>query len=205
MSFVSAAFIDAFLALYFSSVALFYTVRILLQRRQQPSVALVNHGQRWQRQWLTHTSFRLFRGLIWGVCVLRVWLPDVDVLIGVVALEPAWRGLGALLLLCGFGVALIGHRTLGAQWRSGVHAMQRTALITHGIYAHSRNPMFIGVRMALLGFLLALPSLLSLASLLCGWWMLSVQARVEEEHLGRLHGQHYQRYQQHVARWWSLR
>jgi protein-S-isoprenylcysteine O-methyltransferase Ste14 len=205
MGFVSTTFVDVFLAIYFSSVALFYTARIIFLRRQQPAVALVDHGRAYQRQWWTHATFRIFRALILCVCVARLWLPDIDRWIQLMALDPALRGLGVLGLLGGFALALVGHRTLGGQWRSGVHADQHTTLITQGIYAYSRNPMFIGVRIALVGFLLALPSLLSLVSLVTGWWMLGLQTTVEEAHLERLHGKRYRAYQQHVAKWWSLR
>jgi len=194
-------FVDGFLAVYFSSVALFYTARVLLLRRRNPSVQLINHGQAFQRQWFSHSAFRVFRVLIWGVCVARLWLPVIDDWIVLFPMALSWRLMGVLLLCIGFGIALLGHRTLGEQWRSGVDANQRTRLVTHGLYAYSRNPMFIGVRVALLGFALALPSLLGVMSLVVGWLMLALQTKVEEQHLATLHGGIYQRYTSTVGRW----
>lgn len=196
------ASVDVFLAFYFTSVAAFYTFRILFLGRQRPQVALINHGRPFERQWIAHTTFRVFRASIWGVCVVRLFLPEVDRWIGYVALDDVWRLSGAALLLVGFVVALVGHRTLGAQWRSGVDAQQSTELVTRGVYARSRNPMFIGVRLAMLGFALALPSWFAWLSLILGWWMIGLQIKVEERHLANMHGIAYRHYRERVARWW---
>ena len=62
------------------------------------------------------------------------------------SLPDAARWAGILLALVGDGVFLLSVYRMGASWRAGVDATQRTALVTDGIYAHSRNPAFLGFR-----------------------------------------------------------
>ncbi len=109
--------------------------------------------------------------------------------------------LGVSLWLLGFMVTAASQAAMGASWRIGVDAAERTALVTSGPFAWVRNPIFTGMLMVGAGLVLVLPSvlaLLGLAALLLG---LEVQVRlVEEPYLLRTHGAEYRAYAAHVGR-----
>ena len=90
---------------------------------------------------------------------------------------------------------------MGASWRIGIDANNRTNLVTSGIFGISRNPIFLGMRAGLLGLFLVLPNALSLAILVIGEVLMQVQVRLEEAHLLSTHGHAYERYRASVRRW----
>ncbi|RQG99581.1 methyltransferase family protein [Natrarchaeobius oligotrophus] len=79
-------------------------------------------------------------------------------------------------------------------------------LVTGGIYAHSRNPMYIGVLLVILGQALLRRSVAIL------WWgagmWIGFHNRAigyEEPHLLEKHGEEYEKYREEVPRWFFLR
>lgn len=192
-----------YLALFFSMVAIFYTVRILGDRRRSQGVQLVHHGSPYERHWVSHTLFRLFRAAIWAVCVVRLFYPELDRwIVPCTSPSAVWLAVpGMLLLALGFCVAVTGHRTLGNNWRSGIDLNGDTQLVQNGLYGRSRNPMYIGVKIALVGFLLALPSGFSALCLVLGWLALDMQVKLEEAHLDQRHQDDYRDYMARVPRW----
>ncbi len=73
----AADFTRWFLALFFLSVAAFYTVRIIVAKRQI-GASPVYTGKFGTLHWTTHSVFRVFRVLILGVCLARLAWPDFD-------------------------------------------------------------------------------------------------------------------------------
>ena len=77
-----------------------------------------------------------------------------------------------------------------------------STLVTHGIYRHTRNPMYLAVAMALLAWGL----LLGHAVAPCGVavfvaWMNRCQIAAEERALAGLFGAEFDRYRREVRRW----
>jgi protein-S-isoprenylcysteine O-methyltransferase Ste14 len=70
-----------------------------------------------------------------------------------------------------------------------------------GLFAISRNPIFLAMRVTLLGLFLVLPSAATLSLLVAGEILMQVQVRLEEEHLASLHGAEYAAYCHRVRRW----
>ena len=77
-------------------------------------------------------------------------------------------------------------------------------LVTSGIYAHSRNPMYIAVLLVILGQALRQRSVAIL------WWgfgmWIGFHNRVigyEEPHLAEKHGEAYEAYRESVPRWFA--
>ena len=68
---------------------------------------------------------------------------------------------GALALLGMFG-ALLAQLSMGNSWRIGVDPAEKTQLVTDGLFAWVRNPIFSFISLSLLGFVLLVPSVLSL-------------------------------------------
>jgi len=93
------------------------------------------------------------------------------------------------------------HSYVAADWRSGVQREDNTELLRDGPFACSRNPMFLGIFVAQIGFFLALPSLFALACLIIGSSCLILQARFKEMALARRHGKVYLDYLNATPRW----
>lgn len=90
---------------------------------------------------------------------------------------------------------------MGGSWRIGIDPGTTAPLVDQGVFAWSRNPIFLGMRAALLGLFLVLPNAVTLALLLLGEVLIQVQVRLEESHLGQVHGPRYEAYRQAVRRW----
>ena len=193
-------FIRLFLAGFFTSVALFYSLRILLAATPTKRLFM---GSRGSSHWIGHVSFRIFRVLIWGVCVGRLLVPTLDrYLLIFPGLQIVWLNLGGVVMMVtGFCLAVSGHSNLGKQWRSGIDPDGPAELVTAKLYSRSRNPMYLGVIIAQLGFFLALPSLFTLVCLVVGVAAIVNQVKLEETHLNRRFATHYDAYRGSVRRW----
>ena len=117
-------------------------------------------------------------------------------------LEAGWtRNTGWLLLLVALLTTIKAQADMGPSWRIGIDTKQRTELVTTGAFARSRNPIFLSMRLAMLGLLLIDPNAVSLSLLLSAELLMQVQVRLEEDHLQRLHETTYTDYRQRVRRW----
>lgn len=147
--------------------------------------------------------FRAFRFTIWMACVLRFFFPGLDSYLGIFVALNRWPIVlaGDILLTAGFLFTVATHFSMGNQWRSGIDPAGPDRLITDGFYRFSRNPMFLGVATAQVGFLLALPSVFSAVCLLVGLYALRSQALAEEAHLANAFPGPYRHYRDHVRRW----
>ncbi|WP_370087790.1 isoprenylcysteine carboxylmethyltransferase family protein [Ekhidna sp.] len=77
-----------------------------------------------------------------------------------------------------------------------------SSLVTHGIYQYSRNPMYVGMAMVLLGGVIRIGSPLGiLAVLFFVWYLTQFQIKPEEETLRILFKEEYENYCQKVRRW----
>lgn len=115
--------------------------------------------------------------------------------------HPATPALGILLFVLGFALTVVAQLAMGASWRIGVDRNEATALVTHGVFARVRNPIYTGILLVLAGMLLLVPSLLATAALACTWIALQLQVRaVEEAYLMRTHGERYRAYARQTGR-----
>lgn len=106
----------------------------------------------------------------------------------------------ALLALCLIWV-IAAQAQMGASWRIGIDAAAQPPLVRTGLFALSRNPIFLGMRLALLGLFLVLPTGATLAILLLGEVLMQVQVRLEEAHLTETLGAEYEAYRRGTRRW----
>ncbi len=201
----SATLSDAvriYLAVFFTFVAVFYTSRVAFLRLKE-RVEIVLPGERYCATWWNHMVFRVFRVTIWAVCVARAVDPDFDVHLGLwpAFQHPAVVLTGVSLLTAGFGLTLVSHFALGRYWRSGFDGKRPGALLQAGPYRFSRNPAFLGVIIAQVGFWLALPSWFSTVCLVVGVIAVYRQTLSEELHLDATNGAAYAEYKRHVPRW----
>jgi protein-S-isoprenylcysteine O-methyltransferase Ste14 len=109
--------------------------------------------------------------------------------------------LGFGMLGPGFVYTLVAQLQLGASWRIGVDLGERTALVTHGLFARVRNPIFTGMLLASFGLALAVPNAPALAGAVLTLLGLEIHVRlVEEPYLLRAHGEAYRAYARRVGR-----
>lgn len=149
---------------------------------------------------------RLFRLVMLGSAVavaIYAWLPLVYGGLGrLLWLErPILEILGLGLLGAALVWILMAQAQMGRSWRIGIDSENPTGLVQNGVFGRSRNPIFLGMRLMLLGFFLVMPNALTLALGLLGDALMQIQVRLAEEHLLRLHGQDYRNYKQQVPRW----
>lgn len=110
-----------------------------------------------------------------------------------------WAGL--VITVLGFLGVLASQAGMGASWRIGVDATERTELVTTGAFAVIRNPIFTAMLTALCGLALMVPTVVSAAAWLCLLLAVELQVRlVEEPYLLAIHRQNYAVYAARVGR-----
>ena len=85
-------------------------------------------------------------------------------------------------------------------WRIGIDKETRTRLITNGLFAQSRNPIFFGMTLSLIGLFFVMPNGLSGLFMILGHILMQIQIRLEEEFLVKQHGKKYLKYKKEVRR-----
>lgn len=108
---------------------------------------------------------------------------------------------GALLGLAGVVLAFAAQSEMGTSWRIGVDTSERTELVTHGLFAVTRNPIFTALLLIQIGTAAMAPTwmvILGVASLLLAC---QVQVRlVEEPYLMAMHKVSYPSYASRAGR-----
>src|SRR3954468_2129490 len=107
---------------------------------------------------------------------------------------------GTLLILIGAGLAWRAQEDMQESWRVGIDPTQRTRLVANGLFRFCRNPIYLGLQLAMAGFAMLVPGTLSLLLLATTLIVTYFQARLEEAHLLRQHGAEYAEYCQRVGR-----
>lgn len=113
----------------------------------------------------------------------------------------AVRWFGLALLVASLVWTATAQVQMGASWRIGIDKKNRTELVEKGLFSVSRNPIFLGMRLALAGFFLTIPNAVTLLTLVLGDVLMQIQVRLEEEHLTNLHGAQYAEFCGRVRRW----
>lgn len=201
---------------FFAFVAVFYTIRILtLQNLDQKKRTSIRNPD--GRLCPAHITFRVLRVLILLVSIGYAASPAMIQPLGLFPFiaSPWIMIIGDMMLFGAFAFVCSAHMTMGDSWRSGIPVPSSKAseegdkeaalpLVTHGLFAWSRNPTYIGVAMGQFGFFLALPCAFSLACLIIGAWALAYRVKQEEEYLMQTHGEAYRAYCDRTPRWISF-
>lgn len=139
-------------------------------------------------------------------------------LIGLAAAAAGWPGALAQidpffapgspgLTLAGFAV-VVGSAWLvrraqddmAASWRIGVDPGERTDLVTGKTFRFCRNPIYLGLMLALAGFTLMIPGAAMATLTASAVVLFNLQARLEERYLLRVHGEDFRRFCREVGR-----
>ena len=182
--------------LWFLSLFVFRTIR---QLKNTGSTGIKGfHGAVGSLPWLAGASVSL--GLVLAplapIAALNNWTS------GALLVESATlHSLGALCALVGIGGALRAQLAMGDSWRVGVDESETTELVTTGLFAWVRNPIFSFIWLSLLGLLLLVPNPLAFVASGLTIFGIEVQVRaVEEPYLQHTHGQTYAAYATRVGR-----
>ena len=89
---------------------------------------------------------------------------------------------------------------LGAAWRIGIEEGARPGLVTGGLYRFCRNPIFLALLVFVSGYVMLLPTRLSLALLLGACIGVRLQVAAEEAYLLAAYGETYRDYARRVGR-----
>jgi protein-S-isoprenylcysteine O-methyltransferase Ste14 len=114
--------------------------------------------------------------------------------------HPALLVPGGVLAALATWLVWRGQEDMAASWRIGIAPDERTDLVTKGLFRFCRNPIYLGLQVALAAFCCLLPGYLSGGLLIFGAVLFQVQARLEEAHLLRQHGAIYAEYCARVGR-----
>jgi protein-S-isoprenylcysteine O-methyltransferase Ste14 len=104
-----------------------------------------------------------------------------------------WLGyLGIVFAASGLILTVVAQAHMGDSWRVGVNTREVTPLVTTGLFAHIRNPIFSGTLLGAAGVLLMTPNLFSILGMITLWMAIELQVRwFEEPYLARTHRQNF--------------
>lgn len=175
----------------------------LFSVQRQHGVKAFSFGRHAAIQSVAERNWKLATGLALA-SAFAAWLaPGWETALG----RPAWadavalKWASAVVFVASLIIIAAAQLQMGASWRIGVPAEGPGALVAHGLFAWSRNPIFVGMIGAVLAMFLWSPHLITAAVLAGTWTLALVQVRIEEEALREKHGDAYERYAAEVDRW----
>jgi protein-S-isoprenylcysteine O-methyltransferase Ste14 len=187
------------LAIYVIFVLLAFVWRSWLQYRRTG-----DHGYRgfsgraFSAEWFGGVLLLLGGGVALLAPIAELWLGPAVPRLPVPA--PA-QAAGVVLMLLGVALTLFAQVEMGASWRIGVEPGEVTALVTTGLFARIRNPIFAAMLLSLLGLALAVPNALAGFGLVASLAGIELHVRVvEEPYLLRAHGERYRAYARRAGR-----
>lgn len=123
-------------------------------------------------------------------------------LIPIYYLESTWTAyIGIFTASVGLMIAMIAQLQMGNSWRLGLDRQTKTDLVTAGLFKYSRNPIYLGILIAHIGFFMMMPNALSFGLTIVTYVALEVKIRCEEELMEERHGAFYKNYRSRIRRW----
>lgn len=111
----------------------------------------------------------------------------------------AW--IGVALCFGGLLVLLLSLIAFGKSFRVGIDVDNPDELVTTGVFAVSRNPIYVGFVLVLIGQFLVFPNWIPLVYLAAASWLIHRQILREEEFMRSHYGQEYVEYCKRVRRY----
>ncbi len=188
--------ISAALVLYVVALVVLFGVRSLLQYRRTGSTGFRGiSGTPAEPGW--------WGGVLFVVAMAAGLAGPLLAVLGVTPVDPpaALQVAGLVVALAGFAATLAGQTGMGASWRIGVDRAERTDLVTTGVFAHVRNPIFTAMVTAQAGVVLLVPTWISATALVALIAAVQLQVRTAEEpYLLAAHGDAYAAYAARTGR-----
>jgi protein-S-isoprenylcysteine O-methyltransferase Ste14 len=95
---------------------------------------------------------------------------------------------------------IIAQYQMNNSWRIGIDETNKTELVTKGVFAISRNPIFLGMTVSVFGLFLITPNAVTFFLSLTTYLIIQIQIRLEEEFLEKVHGEKYINYKKTTRR-----
>ena len=112
---------------------------------------------------------------------------------------------GLVVAVVGIAATYVAQLGMGSEWRIGIDRTEVTGLVTGGLFAWVRNPIFTAMIFTAVGFAAMVPNVIAVVAAICLLVAIELQVRyVEEPHLQRLHGRVYDEYAARVGRFVPL-
>ena len=115
--------------------------------------------------------------------------------------QPVFVNIGILSLVGSLLWILLAQYHMGLAWRVGIDHDTSTGLVEKGFFSRSRNPIFLGVAVGLIGLFFVLPNALTLLTAVVLIITVQIQVLLEEAYLLDKHGKTYRNYCSRVPRW----
>src|SRR5689334_1829021 len=109
--------------------------------------------------------------------------------------------IGVFFCLAGLLLLLWSLVSFGQSFRVGIDAEHPDKLITSGVFAFSRNPIYVAFALILLGQFLIFPNWILLVYMAAGTWLFHRQVLREEDYLKTHYGKEYLEYRNRVRRY----
>ncbi len=192
-------FLPAYLLAYF--FAAFFWRSFVVWKRTGVN-PLVFSGSDSAHDYIGRIFKLLFAAVVAAVAVYSTSGRLYEYLTPVAWLERGWlQAVGVVLLLSSLAWTVVAQAQMGESWRIGIDEERRTPLVREGVFGLSRNPIFLGMMLTLLGLFLVIPNAVTLLVLGLGVVLIQIQVRLEEEFLSGMHGEAYAEYRRDVRRW----
>ncbi|RFU20641.1 methyltransferase family protein [Geodermatophilus marinus] len=186
----------AALVLYVVALVVLFGVRSWIQLRRTGSTGFVGTSG-------TPADAGWWGGVLFAAAMVLGLAGPLLAVAGFVTADPppAVQFAGLVVALVGFAATLAAQTGMGASWRIGVDPAERTDLVTGGVFAHIRNPIFTAMAAAQAGVVLMVPTWISALALVTLVAAVQLQVRaVEEPYLRSVHGGAYAAYAARAGR-----
>ena len=169
------------------------------------SKMIIQHNKGIQTNQIGKGKTGLVRVIELTMKVITIVVPLVEVAsicLNTTPLALEIRVIGIALAIAGDIAFVISVITMKDSWRAGVSKIDKTQLVTNGIYQISRNPAFLGFDLVYIGILLMFFNWILLAVSILAIIMLHLQiVNVEEDFLVSAFGDEYLEYRKKVRRY----
>jgi protein-S-isoprenylcysteine O-methyltransferase Ste14 len=106
--------------------------------------------------------------------------------------------IGAILIIVGVVIIYLGIKGLRLRYSRDSYDKIKEGLVTTGIYAYTRNPMYFGAIIMILGWFLVFPFTFILISTFLFLVLFYITARSEEKQLQEKYGRKFLEYKRKV-------
>lgn len=195
---MTAALLLGYFLIFFGAALVWPTVR--LRQRYRINALVLPHDD--SAAGVAATGMRVMIAALFLLLTLRA-AGMSDTALGVLPWlqHPTILAVGGIMLVAALLWIVVAQAQMGTSWRIGIDTRDQPPLVRHGLFGRSRNPIFLGMRIAMAGLFLVLPSAPTLALLVAAEVLIQIQVRLEEGHLATRLGDAYQVYCRQVPRW----
>lgn len=192
-------FLPVYLLVYFGTAFFLPTYRIWRKTKSNPLV----FGNSDDARDYIGRAFKVVMAAIVSVAAIYSFAPQFyEFLKPIKLLEKMETQIaGTALLIISLGWTILAQVQMGNSWRIGIDQKQKTDLVRTGVFGVSRNPIFLGMIITLIGLFFVLPNAVTLLIFVLGFVLIQIQVRLEEEFLTNAHETNYEKYRRAVRRW----